>query len=209
MSTTLITLLGLGALLSPVLRTPTRCAARVAPPVLQELEPEWLDTLLDTSKGAATAAAGTSKRRKRTDAEPRAPRAKPAKIAKQRCACYGCGADLQTAAPSVAGYVEPDRYEEKAAHRQLKLLLDAEPRFPDALVFDLDLGTGKPDGVAAVALLRAEWELPVPALIVTGRIAALATVPLPDRCALLGKPVALATLVGALRRVAPQAAANQ
>lgn len=92
---------------------------------------------------------------------------------------------------------------------QLKLLLDAEPRFPDALVFDLDLGTGKPDGVAAVALLRAEWELPVPALIVTGRIAALATVPLPDRCARLGKPVALATLVGALRRVAPQAAANQ
>lgn len=123
MTSTLITLLGLGALLSPALRTPTRRAARVAPPLLQELEPEWLDALLDTSKGAATSAAGTSKRRKRTDAEPRAPRPKPAKIAKQRCACYGCGADLQTAAPSVAGYVEPDRYEEKAVHRQLKLLL--------------------------------------------------------------------------------------
>ena len=90
---------------------------------------------------------------------------------------------------------------------QLKLLLDDEPRFPDALVFDLDLGTGQADGVAAVTLLRAEWELVVPALIVTGRIAALGTVPLPKRCMLLGKPVALATLVDTLHRMVPQAAA--
>ena len=90
---------------------------------------------------------------------------------------------------------------------QLKLQLDEEPRFPDALVFDLDLGSGKPDGVAAVTLLRAEWELMVPAVIVTGRIAVMGTVPLPKRCLLLGKPVALATLVDALRRMAPQAGA--
>lgn len=90
---------------------------------------------------------------------------------------------------------------------QLKLLLDEEPRFPDALVFDLDLGTGKPDGVAALMDLRAEWETLVPAVIVTGRVAAMGTVPLPKRCVLLGKPVALALLVAALRRVAPQAGA--
>lgn len=86
---------------------------------------------------------------------------------------------------------------------QLKLLLDEEPRFPDALVFDLDLGTGRADGVAAVTELRAEWELVVPAVIVTGRIAAMGTVPLPKRCLLLGKPVALATLVDTLRRMTP------
>jgi anti-sigma regulatory factor (Ser/Thr protein kinase) len=86
---------------------------------------------------------------------------------------------------------------------QLKLQLDEEPRFPDALVFDLDLGTGKPDGINAVIELRAEWELLVPALIVTGRIAAMGTVPLPKRCLLLGKPVALASLVDALRRMVP------
>jgi signal transduction histidine kinase/CheY-like chemotaxis protein len=91
---------------------------------------------------------------------------------------------------------------------QLKLLLDEEPRFPDALVFDLDLGTGKADGVAAVTELRAEWELVVPAVIVTGRIAVMGTVPLPKRCLLLGKPVALATLVDTLRRMAPTPAAN-
>ena len=88
---------------------------------------------------------------------------------------------------------------------QLKLLLDAEPRFPDALVFDLDLGIGKADGLAAVSDLRAEWEMLVPAVIVTGRIAVMGTVPLPKRCALLGKPVALATLVGTLRLMAPKA----
>ena len=89
---------------------------------------------------------------------------------------------------------------------QLKLLLDAEPRFPDALVFDLDLGTGKADGLAAVMELRAEWEMLVPAVIVTGRIAVMGTVPLPKRCTLLGKPVALATLVGTLRLMAPKSA---
>lgn len=86
---------------------------------------------------------------------------------------------------------------------QLKLQLDEEPRFPDALVFDLDLGTGKPDGISAVTELRAEWELLVPALIVTGRITAMGTLPLPKKCLLLGKPVALATLVDALRRMVP------
>ena len=86
---------------------------------------------------------------------------------------------------------------------QLKLQLDQEPRFPDALVFDLDLGSGKPDGVAAISELRAEWELLVPAVIVTGRVAAMGTLPMPKRCTLLGKPVALDTLVGTLRRLAP------
>ena len=89
---------------------------------------------------------------------------------------------------------------------QLKERLDAEPRFPDALVFDLDLGPGNADGLSAVGELRDEWDLLVPAVIVTGRIAVMGTVPMPKRCTLLGKPVALATLVGTLRRIAPQAA---
>lgn len=86
---------------------------------------------------------------------------------------------------------------------QLKVQLDDEPRFPDALIFDLDLGSGQPDGVAAVDQLRAEWEMQVPAVIVTGRIAVMGTVPMPRRCSLLGKPVPLAALVGALRRLVP------
>ena len=92
-----------------------------------------------------------------------------------------------------------------AALHQLKERLDAEPRFPDALIFDLDLGPGQSDGLAAVLELRDEWDLLVPAVIVTGRIAVMGTVPMPKRCALLGKPVPLATLVGTLRRMAPQA----
>ncbi len=113
----------------------------------------------------------------------------PGPRAAMRAALEGAGATLVD-----AGTLE-----------QLQLLLDDEPRFPDALVFDLDLGTGKPDGVAAVTALRAEWELVVPAVIVTGRIAVMGTVPLPKRTLLLGKPVALATLVDTLRRMAPQA----
>ena len=93
---------------------------------------------------------------------------------------------------------------EGASLKQLQSHLDDEPRFPDALVFDLDLGAGQPDGLAAVDRLRAEWDLQVPAVIVTGRIAVMGTVPMPRRCALLGKPVALATLVATLRRLVPQ-----
>lgn len=84
---------------------------------------------------------------------------------------------------------------------QLKLQLDEEPRFPDALVVDHDLGIGKPDGVAALLELRAEWELMVPAVVVTGRVAALGSISLPKRCSLLSKPVALASLVATLRRL--------
>jgi hypothetical protein len=72
-------------------------------------------------------------------------------------------------------------------------------------VLDLDLGSGKPDGLAALEHLRTEWEMVVPAVIVTGRIAVMGTVPMPRRCGLLGKPVPLATLVATLRRMAPQA----
>jgi len=86
---------------------------------------------------------------------------------------------------------------------QLKAALDRETRFPDALVFDLDLGPGHPDGLAALEELRAEWELQVPAVIVTGRITAMGTVPMPRRCTVLGKPVPLALLVATLRRHAP------
>jgi len=111
----------------------------------------------------------------------------PAPRAALRAALEGVGATIVDA-PSLV---------------QLKAQLDDEPRFPDALIFDLDLGSGQPDGVAAVDQLRAEWELQVPAVIVTGRIAVMGTVPMPKRCSLLGKPVPLAALVGALRRLVP------
>jgi signal transduction histidine kinase/CheY-like chemotaxis protein len=91
---------------------------------------------------------------------------------------------------------------------QLKLQLDEEPRFPDALVVDHDLGIGKADGVAAVLTLRAEWELMVPAVVVTGRVAALGSITLPKRCSLLAKPVALATLVATLRQLQRPAGAT-
>jgi signal transduction histidine kinase/CheY-like chemotaxis protein len=85
---------------------------------------------------------------------------------------------------------------------QLKEKLDAEPRFPDALVFDLDLGAGQTDGLAAVIELRDAWDMDLPAVIVTGRIAAMGTVPMPKRCTVLAKPVPLVTLVATLRRLA-------
>ncbi|MBX3636071.1 MAG: HAMP domain-containing histidine kinase [Rubrivivax sp.] len=89
---------------------------------------------------------------------------------------------------------------------QLVERLDDEPRFPDALVFDLDLGAGRPDGLAALDTLRGQWELPaLPAVIVTGRIAALGTLPMPRRCTLLAKPVPLALLVATLHHLARRA----
>jgi signal transduction histidine kinase/CheY-like chemotaxis protein len=83
---------------------------------------------------------------------------------------------------------------------ELKLQLDEEPRFPDALIFDHDLGTGRPDGVAAVQQLRGEWESMVPAVIVTGRVATLKSIGLPRGTSLLAKPVPLALLVATLKR---------
>jgi len=111
----------------------------------------------------------------------------PAPRAALRAALEGVGATIVDAA-SLA---------------QLKARLDEESRFPDALVFDLDLGPGQPDGLTALEELRAEWEMQVPAIIVTGRIAVMGTVPMPKRCSLLGKPVPLAALVATLRRLAP------
>ncbi|MCW5634000.1 MAG: hypothetical protein KIT17_11765 [Rubrivivax sp.] len=86
---------------------------------------------------------------------------------------------------------------------RLKRLLDAQERFPDALVFDLDLGADQPDGRIALAELRQEWETQVPAVILTGRVGARSVI-LPPQCSLLEKPVALADLVGTLNRVAPR-----
>jgi signal transduction histidine kinase/CheY-like chemotaxis protein len=86
----------------------------------------------------------------------------------------------------------------------LKERLDAETRFPDALVFDLDLGAGQLDGRGAMFELRQEWELVVPAVIVTGRVGSRSVI-MPPRCTLLEKPVALADLVSALQRIAGRA----
>ena len=88
----------------------------------------------------------------------------------------------------------------------LETELDAYDRFPDALVFDLDLGPGRADGRAAIGELRQRWEHLVPAVLVTGRVGARSVI-LPKRSSLLEKPVALADLVATLRRLVPQAPA--
>ena len=79
----------------------------------------------------------------------------------------------------------------------LSALLAEELRFPDALLFDHDLGPAV-DGVTAVQQLRRQWETEVPAVIITGRVGAIQSISLPARCSLLVKPVRLADLVGAL-----------
>jgi signal transduction histidine kinase/CheY-like chemotaxis protein len=89
---------------------------------------------------------------------------------------------------------------------RLKALLDAESRFPDALVFDLDLGATQADGRAALAELRQEWDLQVPGIILTGRVGARSLI-MPPLCRLLEKPVGLADLIGTLQRMVPRPAA--
>lgn len=86
----------------------------------------------------------------------------------------------------------------------LRAQLDEELRFPDALVFDLDL-RAEQDGLQAVALLREQWQTRTPAVIVTGRAGAQQPAALPPSCVLLPKPVALRELVTAL---APLVAAS-
>ena len=78
---------------------------------------------------------------------------------------------------------------------RLAALLDEEIRFPDALVFDVELGSGG-DGFAAAAQLRADWQTEVPALFFTGH--AVAQRPLPARSALLLKPADRPTLTRAV-----------
>lgn len=87
----------------------------------------------------------------------------------------------------------------------LRELLDNEQRFPDALVFDLDLRAHR-DGLQAVEFLRAQWQTEIPAPIVTGWSAANQPTTLPARCALLVKPVGLTQLVTALAPLVSEAA---
>jgi signal transduction histidine kinase/CheY-like chemotaxis protein len=84
--------------------------------------------------------------------------------------------------------------------KTLRRSLAEHVRFPDALVFDLDLNTAT-NGVDAVRTLRQEWEHEVPALIVTGR-PGLAPA-LPAACRLLPKPAALADILSALNQLLP------
>jgi len=86
----------------------------------------------------------------------------------------------------------------------LESQLDAQARYPDALVFDLDLGAGEPDGRAALVELRQKWELAVPAVILTGRVGSRSLI-LPPRCTLHEKPVSLADLAATIERMAPRA----
>ena len=93
------------------------CTTRSVSSFMQHLEPDWEQFVPDDGANP-----NLKKRRQRAEKGLAKPM-KPSKVAKHRVACYGCGADLQTEAPAAAGYVEPDRYQLKAQHRQLKLLL--------------------------------------------------------------------------------------
>jgi CheY-like chemotaxis protein/anti-sigma regulatory factor (Ser/Thr protein kinase) len=87
----------------------------------------------------------------------------------------------------------------------LNARLDAEVRFPDALIFDLDLRS-ELDGAQAIVKLRHDWQVDIPAVIVTGRVAAERRLELPAGCALIAKPVSLAQLVEVLAPIASAAA---
>lgn len=87
---------------------------RNAPIIAQQLEPDFGEFLLDPASQP-----GSGKRKKRQQERPK----RLSKEAKLHVGCYGCGAGLQTDEPGAAGYVEPARYELKAQHRQLRLLL--------------------------------------------------------------------------------------
>lgn len=51
------------------------------------------------------------------------PRAREALVPRHIIGCYGCGAELQDDFANAPGYVEPERYEMKAARRQLRQTL--------------------------------------------------------------------------------------
>ena len=58
---------------------------------------------------------------------PKKDRARP-DFARNQITCYGCGAELQMEAAGRPGYLEPERYELKALHRQLRQTLCARCR---------------------------------------------------------------------------------
>ena len=127
---------------SVALHRPTFLPHRHPSPLLLSAEPQDFSKLVADSEafledmGIGEDAASTEaalrlnqplkpprrKRRKKAAELPPRP-VKASKANKFRIGCYGCGADLQTTNPAAAGYVEPERYELKAVHRQLKLLL--------------------------------------------------------------------------------------
>lgn len=79
---------------------------------------------------------------------------------------------------------------------QFELALDAEMRFPDAVVLDLDLGSDV-DGLGFLGALRGRLEYDVPAVLITGRSHPPAELPM--SCSVLQKPVTLEQLALSLR----------
>ena len=113
---------------------PSLARARSLVLIADEPEPDLLSLVADAEAfleaegiGEDMADAPTASQREKQRPKKRRPReakpVKPSKASKLRVGCYGCGAELQTSEPAGAGYVEPERYELKKAHRQLRLLL--------------------------------------------------------------------------------------
>lgn len=86
------------------------------------LEPDWTE-FISMDFGEVVEPKGLSGARRRRSSIGIPEKRALSKEAMARIGCYGCGADLQCCEPAAAGYVEEERYVEKAARRQLRILL--------------------------------------------------------------------------------------
>ncbi len=133
----------------------------------------------------------------RASAEAPAPAAQPAATLEGRLFALLDDEDPPRLALAAALRGRGARVVEAADFERLRLALDDELGFPDALLFDLDLRADI-DGLAAIGRLRDEWQTPVPAVLITGRAGAGQALSLPPHTALLAKPVGLDELAAAL-----------
>ncbi|CAN6247561.1 unnamed protein product [Urochloa humidicola] len=110
------------------------CRARAAPPAAPPPTPpegvgpaaptrgdRFLGRQVATEAAARVLAPDDADRRRRRKEKRRALARKPSGLA----SCYGCGAPLHTAEEDAPGYVDPDTYELKKRHHQLRTVLCA------------------------------------------------------------------------------------
>ncbi|MQL81105.1 hypothetical protein Taro_013566 [Colocasia esculenta] len=101
-------------------------SASPSPPPLQFVDPEGTGAAAPTRgerflerQQAKSAATLVLKKEKRKKKQPDA----GVKVSAAAASCYGCGAPLQTAEVDAPGYVDPETYELKKRHRQLRTVI--------------------------------------------------------------------------------------
>eukprot|EP00908_Phaeocystis_cordata_P016681 Transcript_27974.p1 GENE.Transcript_27974~~Transcript_27974.p1 ORF type:complete len:505 (+),score=203.91 Transcript_27974:492-2006(+) len=97
-------------------------AARPPPHALSRCVPRLLRMQTYSNRGGGRPGPERGQRQR-----PKKDRARP-DFARNQITCYGCGAELQMETAGRPGYVEPERYELKASHRQLRQTLCARCR---------------------------------------------------------------------------------